>query len=69
MWLSALSGRPFRWPTEVEWEAAARGAEGRLYAFGDEFDHLKCNTVETHIRRTTPIGAETCSSLSSGAGA
>jgi formylglycine-generating enzyme required for sulfatase activity len=56
-WLSAQTGESFRLPTEAEWEAAARGLSGRRYAFGNDFDTARCNTFETHIRRTTPIGA------------
>jgi formylglycine-generating enzyme required for sulfatase activity len=55
-WLSAQTGEEFGLPTEVEWEAAARGLEGRPYAYGDEYDPAKCNTFETHIRATTPVG-------------
>jgi formylglycine-generating enzyme required for sulfatase activity len=55
-WLSAQTGQCFRLPTEAEWEAAARGRRGRRYAFGNDFDAARCNTFETHIRRTTPIG-------------
>ena len=55
-WLSAQTGQRFRLPTEAEWEAAARGLPGRRYAFGDNFDPASCNTFETHIRSTTPIG-------------
>jgi formylglycine-generating enzyme required for sulfatase activity len=55
-WLSAQTGQTFRLPTEAEWEAAARGLQRRRYAFGDDFDAARCNTFETHIRRTTPIG-------------
>ena len=55
-WLSAQTGQPFRLPTEAEWEAAARGRTGRRYAYGDEFDASLCNTFETHVRRTTPVG-------------
>jgi formylglycine-generating enzyme required for sulfatase activity len=55
-WLSAQTGLAIRLPTEVEWEAAARGAGGRLYASGDALDPTKGNTLETHVRRTTPVG-------------
>jgi len=55
-WLSAQMGMLFRLPTEVEWEAAARGKEGRRYAYSNDYDSSRCNTFETHIRRTTPIG-------------
>jgi formylglycine-generating enzyme required for sulfatase activity len=55
-WVAAQSGRPFRLPTEAEWEAAARGVERRTFAYGDEFDPLRGNTVETHVRAPTPVG-------------
>ncbi len=46
----------YRLPTEAEFEAAARGAKGRMYPYGKTFDEARCNTFESHIRRTTPIG-------------
>ena len=55
-WLSAQSGLVFRLPTEVEWEAAARGKAARNFAYGEIFDRQRCNTIETHVRRPSPIG-------------
>ncbi|MBK7673655.1 MAG: SUMF1/EgtB/PvdO family nonheme iron enzyme [Candidatus Accumulibacter sp.] len=55
-WLSAQTGQLWRLPSEAEWEAAARGREGRRYAWGDDFDASRCNSFESHVRGTTSIG-------------
>ena len=55
-WLSAQTSDAYDLPTEVEWEAAARGLEGRAYAYGPAFEVEAGNTFESHIRRTTPAG-------------
>ncbi|MER2515441.1 MAG: SUMF1/EgtB/PvdO family nonheme iron enzyme [Candidatus Accumulibacter phosphatis] len=35
---------------------AARGREGRRYAWGEAFDPSRCNSFETHVRGPTPVG-------------
>ena len=41
-WRSLIDGVRWRLPTELEWEKAGRGTDGRVYPWGDHFDATFC---------------------------
>ena len=55
-WLSKKTGRKFRLPSEYEWEYAAAGPANNEFPWGNQFIADFCNTAESGILCTTPVG-------------
>lgn len=56
IWLSEKTGQNWRLPSQLEWEKAVRGTDGRLFPWGDNWNSNLLNSHDKGPFDTVPVG-------------
>ena len=55
-WVSQITGRNVKLPTEAQWEKAARGTDGKIYPWGNTQPDGATINYRSSTGRTAPVG-------------